>query len=219
MDRRRCRPCRGGRRVPGGLTRPPSKPLSIVHEVSGGSGKEFRARLGAAIVWRGDRTDELRYADVTGMWRDAVLLRALGPALADLFPASPPPTVVLGPDSRGSLIGPLVAVHLGVGFVEVRKNRGPDVDSDQWVQQTTPPDYHDRHLQLGFRRGLVHSSDRVLVTDDWIETGSQAQAAKRLVEAVDATWLGIACIVDALTDARLRRDLGVRSLLHVRDLR
>ena len=178
----------------------------------------FHTRLRAAIVWRSDRTDDRSYADVSGLWRDATLLRAIGRALADLFPATPPATVVLGPESRGSLIGPLVAIHLGVGFVEVRKNDGPLTDSDIWLRQITPPDYRDRHLELGFRRGLVDPADRVLVTDDWIETGSQVRAIKEMVDTVKASWLGVACVVDGLTDPRLRRDLNVRSLLHVRDL-
>jgi adenine phosphoribosyltransferase len=169
-------------------------------------------------VWRQDRTDLLAYADVTGLWRDATLLRALGPALAGLFPDLPAPTVVLGPESRGTLIGPLVAAHLGVGFVEVRKNPGPLTDSDSWVRRTTSPDYRDRHLEFGLRRALLQPSDRVLVADDWIETGSQASAIRQIVEGMNVGWIGVACIVDGMTDPRLRRDLGVRSLLRVRDI-
>jgi adenine phosphoribosyltransferase len=175
------------------------------------------ARLRQAFAWRGDRPDEHVYADITGWWRDADLLRLLGPALADLFPEATP-TVVLGPDSRGSLVGPLVALHLGVGFVEVRKNRTPAGDSDQWIRRLTPPDYRDRHLELGFRRGLVRSSDHVLLVDDWVDTGSQAATVRAMVDGTGATWAGFGCIVDALDDPRLRRDLRLRSLLHVRDL-
>jgi adenine phosphoribosyltransferase len=180
-------------------------------------GEDVRTRLCEAFAWRGDRIDEHRYADVTGWWRDAELLRLLGPALARLFPEATP-TVVLGPDSRGSLVGPLVAVHLGTGFVEVRKNRTPASDSDRWVLRRTPPDYRDRHLELGFRRGLVRSSDHVLLVDDWVDTGSQARTVRAMVDDVGATWAGFGCIVDALDDSRLRRDLRLRSLLHLRDL-
>jgi adenine phosphoribosyltransferase len=178
---------------------------------------DVRFRLREAFAWRGDSTDKHRYADVTGWWRDADLLRLLGPALAQLFPEATP-TVVLGPDSRGSLIGPLVALHLGIGFVEVRKDRTPATDSDQWIRHTTPPDYQDRHLELGFRRSLILSSDHVLLVDDWADTGSQARTIRAMVDSVGATWAGFSCIVDALHDARLRRDLRLRSLLHLRDL-
>jgi adenine phosphoribosyltransferase len=174
-----------------------------------------RARLRSAFAWRNG--EDHQYADLTGWWRDAGLLRLLGPALAQLFPEATP-TVVLGPDSRGSLIGPLVALHLGLGFVEVRKNRTPAGDTDQWVRRTTPPDYRDRHLELGFRRNLVHPSDHVLVVDDWIDTGSQARTVQAMIDGIGATWVGFGCIVDALEDSRIRRDLRLRSLLHLRDL-
>ena len=176
---------------------------------------ELRDRVRQAVTWRGDRTDDHYTADVTGWWRDPELLRDLGPALAGLFDR---PTVVLGLESRGCLLGPLVALSLGVGFVEVRKDRVPATDSDAWYQRTTPPDYRDRHLRLGFPRGLVDGGDTVLLVDDWIETGGQAMGARLLVEDAGATWLGVATVVDALRGNEVRRRLNVRSLLHVRDL-
>ncbi len=91
-------------------------------------------------------------------------------------------------------------------------------DSDVWLQRTTPPDYQDRHLTLGFRKSLVTSGDRVLFVDDWIETGGQANAAHLLVEDAEATWIGAATVVDALHSNQVRRQLNVRSLLHVREL-
>ncbi|MGX6607541.1 phosphoribosyltransferase family protein [Micromonosporaceae bacterium Da 78-11] len=177
----------------------------------------LRSRLRDAFRWRGDRPDEHAYADVTGWWRDPALFPLLGPALAELFP-DPAPTVVVGPASRGSLLGPLVALHLGTGFVEARKDPGRAGDSDRWVRRTTPPDHRDRHLELGFRQGLIRAGDRVLAVDDWIDTGSQIRTVRRLVDDVGAAWLGVSCIVDGLDDARLRRDLNVRSLLQLRDL-
>ncbi|HEY2059915.1 adenine phosphoribosyltransferase [Amycolatopsis sp. NBC_01480] len=178
---------------------------------------QLRTRLRAATVWHGDRTDEHWYADVTGWWRAPGLLQDLGPALGALF-EDERPTVVLGPESRGCLLGPLVALHFGVGFVEVRKNRAPSCDSDAWRHRTTPPDYRDRHLDLGFRKCLVHASDRVLMVDEWIETGGQALGVQGLVEDAEATWLGIATVVDGLRSNEFRRRLGLRSLINLRDL-
>ncbi|WP_244210840.1 phosphoribosyltransferase family protein [Amycolatopsis kentuckyensis] len=179
--------------------------------------EEVKAGLRRAFTWRGDRTDESYYADVTGWWRRPDLLAGLGPALAGLF-ADRQPTVVLGPESRGCLLGPLVALHLQVGFVEVRKNRAASGDSDAWLRRTTPPDYHDRHLSLGFRKHLVDGGDRVLFVDDWIETGGQAHGAHLLTQDAEATWLGVATVVDALRRNQVRRQLNVRSLLHIREL-
>lgn len=171
-------------------------------------------------LWRttGDRGDgDARWADVTGWWRDAALLSRIGAALADLVDGEQP-SVVIGPQSRGCLLAALTAASLGVGMIEIRKDDGPISDSDAWRSATTPPDYRDRNLTLGFPRSLLQSGERVLFVDDWIDTGGQAIGSRQLVMSAGATWLGAAVIVDGLADARLRRDLDVRSLLRGRDL-
>ncbi|MCM0639394.1 phosphoribosyltransferase family protein [Cellulomonas wangsupingiae] len=178
---------------------------------------DLRADLRSTFGWLTTRDIEEQYADVTGWWRSPAILPRLGPALAELF-ADDEPTVVLGLASRGCLLGPLVAVHLGVGFVEVRKDRYPATDADAWLQTRTPPDYHDQQLDLGLRRELLRSTDRVLLVDDWVATGGQALGARSLVERADASWVGLAVLVDALTEPATRRDLRVRSLVNVREL-
>lgn len=167
--------------------------------------------------WVGDRTDPDVRADLTGWWRDAELLAQLGPALAGLFPEVSP-TVVVGPQSRGSLLGPLVATHLGVGFVELLKDRIPAADSDVWLHATTAPDYRDRHLRLGMRQALLNSREQVLLVDDWVATGAQVEAAHALVERSGATWLGAAVLVDGAERAHVRRRVNLRGLLHLRQL-
>ena len=148
---------------------------------------EFRADLRAAFAWRGDRPDDRFAADLTGWWANASILSRLGPALAKPY-ADHPPTLVLGPQSRGALLGALVAAHLRVGLVELRKDPFPAADSDRWLTARTPPDYQDRNLQLGVRRDLLPSTARVLFVDDWIDTGGQAVAAQNLVAAAGASW-------------------------------
>ncbi|WP_407342248.1 phosphoribosyltransferase family protein [Pengzhenrongella phosphoraccumulans] len=166
---------------------------------------------------QGDRTDDGRWADVTGWFRDAALLARLGPELGALF-SDADATVVVGTQSRGTLLGALVAAHLGVGLIEIRKNSGPAAGSEAWRYRTTPPDYRDRHLTLGFPKRLLPAGERVLFVDDWIATGGQALGAQGLVADAGAHWIGAAVVVDALTEPRLRRDLTVRSLLNIRDL-
>lgn len=107
---------------------------------------------------------------------------------------------------------------MGIGFVEVRKNRVGSSDSDAWLRRTTPPDYRDRHLTLGIRKRLLGAGDRVLFVDDWIDTGAQAVGSYRLTQDAGATWLGVATVIDALTGNEVRRRLDVRSLMHVRQL-
>lgn len=173
--------------------------------------------LRSAFRWLADRPDHRYIADPTGWWADANILRRLGPALARPGLESGV-TCVVGPQSRGGLLGALVALELGVGLVELRKDPEPATDSDRWITARTPPDYQDRNLKLGLRRDLLPPGSRVLFVDDWIETGGQAIAARQIVEAAEARWCGATVIVDALTDARLRRDLEVSSVFRDRDL-
>ncbi|WP_433163385.1 phosphoribosyltransferase family protein [Kribbella sp. CA-247076] len=128
------------------------------------------------------------------------------------------PTVVVGPVSRGSMLGALTAAALGVGFVEIRKDRGPATDSDRWILRTTGPDYQDRHVVFGFRHNLLKAGDRVLMVDDWADTGATALVARDLVHATGAHWIGAACIVDALTNPHLRHNLPLRSLINIHRL-
>lgn len=144
------------------------------------------------------------------------MLRAIGPALAGLYDEVP--TVVIGPVSRGSLVGALTAAAVGVGFVEMRKDARSSYDGDRWVRRTTGPDYRDRHEVFGFRQGLVRPGDRVLMVDDWADTGATAVVARALVEDCGARWIGAACIVDGMMDPRLRHELPLRALLDVRRL-
>jgi adenine phosphoribosyltransferase len=71
---------------------------------------------------------------------------------------------------------------------------------------------------FGYRRDLIRSGDRVLMVDDWVDTGATALTARALVEESGARWIGAACIVDGLSEPRLRHELPVRALLDVRRL-
>lgn len=178
---------------------------------------DVRDRLRQSFRWRGDRTDPDFRADVTGWWRSPDTLLALGPALAALF-ADSTPTVVMGTESHGSLLGVLAAQHLGIGFAEVRKDPGRAADSDAWWETSTGPDYLDRSLRLGMRRSSLKAGDRVRFVDDWIATGSQAEACHSLVETSGAAWIGAPVVVDGLARASLRRKLQLKSMLNVREL-
>jgi adenine phosphoribosyltransferase len=176
---------------------------------------DLRRRLQVGFHWRGG--PDVAFADITEWWRDPVVLRDLPPALAALVPGEP--TVVLGPASRGTLLGALVAAHLGVGLVEVRKNDRVALHAEFYTHRRLPGTYHEGGALLSFRRALVRPSDRVLCVDDWVESGAQALAIREMVGEIGAAWLGLACVVDDLGDRTgIRRTLAVRALMSAEDL-
>lgn len=153
----------------------------------------------------------------SGWFRDPELLAGVGPALADLA-RDENPDLVLAPQSRGTLIGSLVATSLGIGLIELRKDARRGSARDGWVWATTPPDYRDRNLELSIPDGLLPAGARVLFVDDWIDTGGQMLAAHAITGKVGAVWCGTSVLVDGLEDPRLRHDYGVRSLLRRKEL-
>jgi adenine phosphoribosyltransferase len=164
-----------------------------------------------------DRNYDGQTFDFDDWWRSPTILGELGPLLAERFRLERV-SVVLGPASSGYLLGPLVAMALGVGFVPVSKQPRTGVDSDLWRVRTTPPDYQDRHLELGFRRRLMTSSDRVLAVDDLVDTAGQLLTLQALTQDANATWIGATVLIDNLRTSQPRRQLNLHAVFHVRDL-
>jgi adenine phosphoribosyltransferase len=125
-------------------------------------------------------------------------------------------TRVVGIESRGFLLGGATAVALGVGFVGIRKS-GTGLLPGPKVTTTARPDYREQRHELRMQSVLTED-DRVLLVDDWVERGSQAAAARELVQQCGAQWLGASVMVDQrATDARA--GLGrVTALVHADEL-
>ncbi|MGY1456146.1 hypothetical protein [Streptomyces sp. SS8] len=174
---------------------------------------DLRRRLREAFAWRGEEGR----ADVSQWWADASLLGELGPALADLCSSRERITTVLAPEATGFLLGPLVAVSLVAGFVEMRREPSEAELGDQILLRSTPPDYMSRTVEWGIRRRRLCSAHRVLFVDDWADTSATARTARRLVEDSGATWAGAVVLVDG-TDPSARRELNLRGLLRDREL-
>ncbi|MFF5172457.1 phosphoribosyltransferase [Micromonospora sp. NPDC000089] len=173
---------------------------------------ELRERLVELFGWvdTGPGSTHL-VSDVSGWWRDADVLAALGPALVAPFRAAAP-TVVVAPAVTGLLLGPLAATALGVGFVPAHKpgdGRLP-VGPLTWAQ--SPPDFRGRRVDLAVADRRLGPADRVLMVDDWVATGAQVRAVREICATRGAHWLGAAAIVvDCPPDEAA--ELGVRALL------
>jgi adenine phosphoribosyltransferase len=78
---------------------------------------------------------------------------------------------VAGIESRGFMLGTAAALELGVGFVPVRKADGLFPGPKGVAEAGT--DYRGNWHTLRLQRAALADGDRVLLVDDWIETGSQ----------------------------------------------
>jgi adenine phosphoribosyltransferase len=107
-------------------------------------------------------------------------------------------TKVAGIEGRGFVLGGAMAAHTGAGFVAIRKQDG-------WLpgevlERVTEPDWQGRTHALRLQREALVPEDRVVLVDDWYETGAQALAARELIESTGATMLGMSIVVDDLSD-------------------
>jgi len=174
-------------------------------------------RLRATFRWTDPGPgSEVLVSDRSGWWRDAEVLREVGPALADLF-RDAEPTVVVSPEVTGFLLGPLVASALGIGFVEAYRfgARRPIAEPMTWAD--VPVDHRGDPQRLGVRNRLLGPGDRLLVVDDWAVTGAQARALYALAGQLGAIPIGTAVIVDECPPA-VAAELTVRGLLTGIDL-
>ena len=161
-------------------------------------GSSFRTDLLARFRWIDG------HADVLGLFADGEFLAAAGRALAEPFAASGF-TKIASIEARGFILGTAVALHAGVGFVPIRK--AGSVHPGPKLTRRAEADWRGNEPELAVQRNALARSDRVLVVDDWAERGSQALAARSLIEDSGAGYVGLSLLVDQLPeDARRRLD-------------
>jgi len=165
-----------------------------------------------ALVARNNWIDG--HADVSGWFRDGSLLGLLAGGLTALS-ATLAPTGVVALEAKGFVLGALVAERLGLGLVLVRKGAK---QSSRYLQRRTRPDWLGRELGLRLDPGEVADGDRLVLVDDWVETGAQAEAAQALVEAAGGTWTGTAAVVDDCADRSVAAQLGLCALIRSEEL-
>ncbi len=98
--------------------------------------------------------------------------------------------VVAGLDAMGFVLGAALATHIGVGFLPIRKAGKLCVDTDS-VSFTN---YSGRTQYMEMRTPAFAAGTRVLLVDQWIETGGTMDGAIRLVERQGGIVAGIATI-------------------------
>ena len=98
--------------------------------------------------------------------------------------------VVAGFDAMGFVLGSAIAVRLGKGFLTLRKAGKLPVESDtvEFVN------YSGRAQEMEMRTPAFRPGTRVLLVDQWVETGGTMDAGVRLVEGQGGVVAGIATV-------------------------
>jgi adenine phosphoribosyltransferase len=107
-------------------------------------------------------------------------------------------------DVLGFILGAGIAVKAEKPLVTLRKGGKLPVE----VERAWFVDYTGQEKSLEVRLDVLHPSNRVLVVDEWIETGAQVQAAIELIERFDAVVAGVVAIV--MDENETTKKLGER---------
>lgn len=152
---------------------------------------DLQARLAQAIRIVPDFPKPgISFKDITPVFFDPVLVRDCAATMAAPFKAAGVDKVI-GIESRGFLLGPLVAQELNCGFVLIRK------------KGKLPGNTHEVSYDLEYGSATIeahedalHDGDRVLIHDDLLATGGTAAAAAQLCRNKGARVEGFLFLVE-----------------------
>ncbi|UER54136.1 adenine phosphoribosyltransferase [Kineosporiaceae bacterium SCSIO 59966] len=147
------------------------------------------------------------FKDITPLLADPGTFRASIEALADLVPAGT--QAVAGIEARGFVLAAPLALHLGVGFVPVRK--AGKLPSDV-VAEVYDLEYGSAEIEV--HADAFPNGQRVVLVDDVLATGGTAVAAWGLLERAGAHVVGARCLME-IEALRGREKLAGRDVVSV----
>lgn len=115
--------------------------------------------------------------------------------------------VVAGLDAMGFVLGAALGARLGKGFLPIRKAGKLCVETDT----VSYGNYSGRTQDMEMRTPAFAPGTRVLLADQWVETGGTMDGAIRLVERQGGTVAGLVTITmeENARTAQYRRDYKV----------
>jgi adenine phosphoribosyltransferase len=99
--------------------------------------------------------------------------------------------LIVSPESRGFLFGPIVANKLGKGFIPVRK---PGKLPYETISISYELEYG--HETLEMHKDAIDKGDKVLIIDDILATGGTVEAIAKQIETLGAEVVGIVSFME-----------------------
>lgn len=133
------------------------------------------------------------FYDITTLFKNAEALKHLGDCLYEMY-KDKGITKVVGIESRGFIMGPILATRLGAGFVTIRKPGKLPADT---IEESYSKEYGEDVIQM--HRDAISEDDVVLIHDDLLATGGTMNAAIKLVEQLNPRKTMINFIIELNT--------------------
>ncbi len=150
------------------------------------------------------------FRDITTVFKDAACLHELSEGMAKMYEGKGI-TKVLGIESRGFIMGPIVANHIGAGFVTIRKPGKLPADT---LQQEYEKEYGTDKIEI--HKDALSADDVVLIHDDLLATGGTMKAAYDLVKkfGIKKVYINFIIELEALGGRKLfPEDVQVDALI------
>ena len=116
------------------------------------------------------------FRDVTTLFKDPKDLQELSDILYNMY-KDKGITKVVGIESRGFIMGPILATRLNAGFVPIRK---PGKLPCETLEESYDKEYGKDTIQI--HKDALNENDVILVHDDLLATGGTMEAAYKLVK-------------------------------------
>ncbi|MCC8147136.1 MAG: adenine phosphoribosyltransferase [Bacteroidales bacterium] len=118
----------------------------------------------------------IQFKDVTTLFKSSEILRELVDGISEMY-KDKGITKVVGIESRGFILGPLVADRLNAGFVPIRK---PGKLPAATFEESYEKEYGLDVIQI--HQDAINKDDTVLLHDDLLATGGTMVAAVNLMK-------------------------------------
>lgn len=153
----------------------------------------------------------ITFKDITPLFLDAALSKEITAALADQW-KDQKIDAIAGIESRGFLWGILLAQHLQLPFIMIRKKGKLPAETSSIEYDL---EYGTATIEL--HKGFVKQGMNVLIHDDLLATGGTALAAAQLIQNEGGTVSGFSFVVqlDFLSGYKLLAEhYAIHSLVH-----
>ena len=130
------------------------------------------------------------FRDLTTVFKDADCLRELSDMLTAIY-AEKGITKVVGIESRGFIMGPILATRLNAGFIPIRK---PGKLPAETIEETYDKEYGTDTVQI--HKDALDVNDIILLHDDLLATGGTMKAACDLVKRLHPKAIYVNFIIE-----------------------
>jgi len=156
-------------------------------------------------------TEGILFKDLTTVFKNGKQLREIADTLYEYY-KDKGLTKIVGIESRGFIMGPILAEKLGIGFVPVRKKGKLPAET---IEESYEKEYGIDTIQI--HTDALDSHDVVLLHDDLLATGGTMKAAVNLVRKfhVEKIYINFLVELDFLKGRELFEEgIEIESLIH-----